>query len=122
MLESANRYAVTSREFIRRAQQYLAVEDLHQASEKGWGAAAEMVKAVAEERGWPHDSHRLLYRIIGDLARESGDVEISRLFKVASDLHINYYENWWSSAEVGASLQDVQRLLDKLEPLIEERL
>ena len=48
MLESANRYAVTSREFIRRAQQYLAVEDLHQASEKGWGAAAEMVKAVAE--------------------------------------------------------------------------
>jgi hypothetical protein len=81
-----------------------------------------MVKAVAEERGWPHDSHRLLYRIIGDLARESGDVEISRLFKVASDLHINHYENWWSSAEVGASLQDVQRLLDKLEPLIEERL
>ena len=37
MLESANRYAVTSREFIRRAQQYLAVEDLHQASEKGVG-------------------------------------------------------------------------------------
>ena len=53
---------------------------------------------------------------------ESGDVEISRLFKVASDLHINYYENWWSSAEVGASLQDVQRLLDKLDPLIEERI
>ena len=45
MLESANRYKVTSREFIRRAQQYLAVEDLHQASEKGWGAAAfKMVK------------------------------------------------------------------------------
>ena len=122
MLESANRYATDSRDFIVRANGYLADDDLYQASEKGWGAAAQMVKAIGEERGWPHDSHRLLYRIIGDLARESGDNEISRLFKVASDLHINYYEyeNWWSSSEVGESLQDIQRLLEKLEPLLEE--
>ena len=31
--------------------------DLRQASENGWGAAAQMVKAVAEERGWPQDDH-----------------------------------------------------------------
>ncbi len=51
MLESANRYATTSRDFMTRANRYLDDNDLHQASEKGWGAAAQMVKAIAEERG-----------------------------------------------------------------------
>ena len=119
MLESTNRYATASREYIGRAWQYLAEEDLSQASEKGWGAAAEMVKAIAEERGWPHDGHRLLYRVIDNLVAETGDTELSTLFKVASDLHINYYENWYSTASVQLSIQSVQTLLGKLEPLLE---
>ena len=119
MLESTNRYATASREYMGRAWQYLADEDLSQASEKGWGAAAEMVKAIAEERGLPHDGHRLLYRIIDNLVAETGDIELSRLFKVASDLHINFYENWYSRESVQLSVQDVQTLLDKLEPLLE---
>jgi hypothetical protein len=122
MLESANRYATTSRDFMTRANRYLDDNDLHQASEKGWGAAAQMVKAIAEERGWPHDSHRLLYRTIDDLVSETGDSEVARLFKIASDLHINYYENWWSANAVRGSLEDIETLLGKLEPLIEERL
>ena len=119
MLESTNRYATASREYMGRAWQYLAEEDLSQASEKGWGAAAEMVKAIAEERGWPHDGHRLLYRIIDNLVAETGDIELSISFKVASDLHINFYENWYSLESVQVSVQRVQTLLDKLEPLLE---
>ena len=119
MLESTNRYATASREYMGRAWQYLAEEDLSQASEKGWGAAAEMVKAIAEERGWQHDGHRLLYRIIDNLVAETGDIELSISFKVASDLHINFYENWYSPESVQVSVQRVQTLLDKLEPLLE---
>ena len=119
MLESTNRYAVASREYMGRAWQYLAEEDLSQASEKGWGAAAEMVKAIAEERGWQHDGHRLLYRIIENLVAETGDEELSDLFKIASDLHINFYENWHPPESVRRSVQRVQTLLDKLEPLLE---
>ena len=119
MLESTNRYATASREYLGRAWQYLAEEDLSQASEKGWGAAAEMVKAIAEERGWQHDGQRLLYRVIDNLVAETGDEELSSLFKVASHLHINYYENWYSTASVQLSIQCVQTLLGKLEPLLE---
>ena len=72
MLESSSRYLVASQEFMGKAYQYLAENDLRQASEKGWGAAAEIVKAVAEERGWPHDAHRLLYDAIHNLERETG--------------------------------------------------
>lgn len=118
MRESTNEYLIASREYLGRAWGYLAEDDFPQASEKGWGAAAEIVKAVAEERGWTHDSHRLLYRIIRNLVNETGDDNLSRLFKVASDLHINYYERWLPGEDVRLSLQDVQQLVDQLEPLV----
>ena len=119
MLESTARYATASRTFMAEALQYLALNDLPQASEKGWGAAAQMVKAIAEERGWQHDTHRRLYGIIGALAGETGDRQFSRLFQIASDLHINFYENWLPAQTVSESLQDVGELLTQLGPLAE---
>ena len=119
MLESANRHAAASRAFMGKAHAYLADDDLPQASEKGWGAAAEMVKAIAEERGWRHDSHRLLFRIVRNLANETGDEQLPKSFGLAHNLHINFYENWLPDADVRQSIQDVQELLDRLAPLIE---
>ena len=43
--------------FLKRGRQYLADDDLHQASEKGWGAAAHMVKAAAAAGGWSYQNH-----------------------------------------------------------------
>ena len=119
MLESTARYATASRTFMAEALQYLALNDLPQASEKGWGAAAQMVKAIAEERGWQHDTHRLLFGIVGALASETGDRQFSRLFGQAHLLHVNFYENWLPAQTVSESLQDVGELLTKLEPLAE---
>ena len=45
-------HSETAGVFLTKAGGYLAEGDLLQASEKGWGAAAQMVKAVAEARGW----------------------------------------------------------------------
>lgn len=44
-------------DFLAKSRQYLADGDLHQASEKGWGATAHMVKAVAAARGWEYEMH-----------------------------------------------------------------
>ena len=54
------RYAELSRHFMEKADEYLAAGDRVQASEKGWGAVAEAIKSIAEERGWYHQGHRLL--------------------------------------------------------------
>ena len=118
MLESTNNYYKASQEFMGKAWEYLAAEDWAQASEKGWGAAAEMVKAIAEERGWPHRSHRLLSEIAEDLADETGDENLSRWFQVASGLHINFYENALRPRTVRRNLREVQQLLAELEPLL----
>ena len=47
MAEDEERYATAARELFGKAQESLALNDLRQASEKGWGAAAQMVKATA---------------------------------------------------------------------------
>ena len=110
-------YREASRRLLAQAQSELAAGDVRQASEKGWGAAAQMVKSVAERRGWSHRSHAALYNVIARLVSETGDDEIRRLFAVAGDLHVNFYENWNNAENVAAGLGDVQRLLDRLEPL-----
>ena len=112
-------YTESSRQFMNKAFNELAQGDVVQASEKGWGAAAQMVKAIAEQRGWTQNSHLSLRQVARRLAGETGDRQLFRLFRVASDLHTNFYENWDSPEDVQEGLHDVQLLLDKLEPLLE---
>ncbi len=38
--------------FLQKGREFLADGDLHQASEKGWAAAAHIVKAAATAYGW----------------------------------------------------------------------
>ncbi len=50
-------YAAQAREFLSKSRTFLAAGDLHQASEKGWGAAAHMAKSVAVAQGWEYGNH-----------------------------------------------------------------
>ena len=111
-------YQQASRQLLNQAQIELAAGDLRQASEKAWGAAAQMVKAIAEQRGWRHRAHDLLFEAVDYLSDETGDEDIDRLFDVASALHVNFYENWYRARRVQRGVRDVETLLDKLEPLL----
>ena len=117
MTTSGQQYSDTGREFIARARTYLAEEDLLQASEKGWGAAAQMVKAAAESRGWRQRGHRDLYAAINRLADETGDPNLRRLFHTASSLHANFYEGWQPREMVEQGLSDVAELVETLDGL-----
>ena len=113
----AQTYQTASRYLLVQACEELAAGDTRQASEKGWGAAAQMVKSVAALRGWAHGSHAALFNVITQLVDETGDGEIRRLFQVASSLHVNFYENWDSASNVAGGLLDMERFLDIMEPL-----
>ena len=117
MPSRAQFYINTSREYYARARAYLAANDLLQTSEKGWGAAALRVKSVAELRGWYHYSHDSISGIIDRLVVETGDQEFRELFKAAGTLHRNFYEGWLNRRQVRSRLNQVARLLRKLENL-----
>ena len=119
MTSRKEHYRQASQEFLRKAREEFNQGDLVQASEKGWGAAAQMIKGIGEQRGWRHNSHPSLNTIANRLTEETGDRQIANLYGVASALHTNFYENWWEAGLVESGLQDMQLLLEKLEPLLE---
>ena len=111
-------YREQSKAFLEQAQRELSAGDLRQASEKGWGAAAQIVKAAADSRGWEHDEHRLLLRAVDRLSQEQSDIEIWRLFGSSRSLHENFYEGEMAEATVTELLEDVARLVAKVEALV----
>ena len=107
-------HAATAEDFLAKTRVYLADGDLLQASEKGWGAAAQAVKAVAEARGWRHNGHYELFAAINRLTDETGDESVRLAFAAASALHQNFYEGWLPRETVEAHLSDVEALVGKL--------
>jgi hypothetical protein len=93
----------------------LAEGDLTQASEKGWGAAAVGVKAVATARGLNHSTHRQLWQVVQALANEAEDDEIRSDFAGANNLHTNFYEVWLDQQTVTSYLSQVERFVEKLD-------
>ena len=91
-------HAETAREFLVASDKEFEADDLVQASEKLWGAAAHAVMAVAQERGWYHRSHRSLKNAVTRLAREQGDPTLEMQFGLAEKFHRNFYhddmEDW----------------------------
>ena len=115
---TTQQYQQTNEHFLAQARQELAAGDLPQASEKGWGATAQILKAIAAHRGWEHNRHRHCHRIISRLRAETGDGDIRRLFNTASALHENFYENDMQPDDVADGLDDVEVLLGKLVPIL----
>ena len=119
MTTRAEYHTDTTSEFLNNAHTYLAEGDLLQASEKGWGATARMVKAVAETRGWRHSSHGDLYRAIDRVADELSDERLQNLFRSASALHQNFYEGWMTEAAVADGLKDVEQITSRLRAVLD---
>jgi hypothetical protein len=65
--------------FLREAEELLAKGDYVQASEKGWGVAAQMVKAVAAKENLELRSHASLWEYLDKLAEKLQDIELRRL-------------------------------------------
>ena len=117
-MQQTQTYRERSRMYLARARQEFDDDDLLQASEKGWGAASQMVKAVADERGIPHARHADVLRAGQALVREIGSQDMDKRFSFATDLHTNFYEEIYNHEEVAWRLTEVERFVDKAEQLL----
>ena len=110
-----------SREFLNKSREYLAAGDLHQASEKGWGAAAWMAKSVAEAQGWQYRRHDEFFTVMYQAQDLSADIRLENLRRVANELHGFYYTRkiFLRQDIIERNLDQVALLLDILQPLTE---
>ncbi len=100
--------------YVREAEEFLTKGDYVQASEKAWGAASQMVKAIALKEGRELKSHAALWKYMDELSEKLADEELRRLWRTANALHQNFYENWMPSREVEHAVGDVKILLERL--------
>ena len=112
---SAIDHTATSRRLIQQADDELALGDLLQASEKGWGAAAHAMKSIARSRGWKHTTHSDLFVVARRIADETDQPAVRTLFQVASVTHKNFYEGWLDVEDLARNLAEIRTLLDMLE-------
>ena len=114
-------YREQAREFLSLSRAYLAEGKLHQASEKGWGAAAHMAKAVALAKGWQYAKHNHFNHVLNESRRLTQNDRLPGLRGVANDLHGHYYERkrHLDAEAIGVDLDNIGELLDILEPLTE---
>ena len=105
----------TVNELLPGARACLADGDLMQASEKGWGAAEQMVKAVAEHRGWEHATRGDLYQAVDRLAEELPGQRLQNLFRSADAIDQNSYGDDMPAAMVADGIDDVERFTAALE-------
>ena len=92
--------------------------DLLQGSEKLWGAAAHAVKAAAEQRGWKHNGHYYLHKVINELVLVTEDERLNVWFDSANRLHVNFYENILNSNQIYDRAQDVLDLIDMIDAIV----
>ena len=89
--------------------------DLRQASNKGWGAAAQMVKAVAQQLGWEHKNDRDLYAVVSKLRLETRSPELTSLFGAATSLRLNASQSRLAIQDVEDNLRRVGKFISRLE-------
>ena len=105
--------------FLRKSREFLAEGDLHQASEKGWGAAAHIVKAVAAINGWRYESHDEFDAVLEQASTLPGNDRIHDLGNAAHYLHRNYYKrkSLLNPDRIRRNLDNVGELVNLLRPL-----
>ncbi|MDE2779291.1 MAG: hypothetical protein OXI91_06400 [Chloroflexota bacterium] len=118
-LEAVEDYRQQARGFLARSWVYLREDDLHQASEKGWGAAAWMAKAVAEAQGWQYRRHDYFFQVMRLCQELSGDDRVRAFTNTANSLHGFFYirKRLLAPITIADNLSDVEVFLDTLEPL-----
>jgi hypothetical protein len=119
--EAVADYRQQARAFLVKSRQYLAEDDLHQASEKGWGAAAWMAKSVADAQGWEYRRHDQFSIVLNNVRQLTGDARLPGLRSIANELHSNFYKRklLLNSDAIALDLEHIATLLDILEPLTE---
>ena len=112
-------YESQAREFLGRSREYLDSGDLHQASEKSWGAAAHMAKAVASAQGWRYTRHSHFHQVMNLAEQVTGNDRLRYLHGRAEILHINFYElkDDLNAEIIARDIQDVAELVEILYPL-----
>lgn len=107
-------------DFLERSKNYLEEGDLHQASEKGWGAAAHIIKAVAAANGWEYEHHDQFSGVVMNARQRYRQPSLREMSRAAEALHVNYYrrKELLNPDLIREDISDVEQMVNVLLPFL----
>jgi uncharacterized protein (UPF0332 family) len=112
-------YLKLCEKYLSEAEDYMSKKDYIQASEKAWGAAVQIIKALAAREGRDLRSHKELHEYLAYTVRKVGDIELRRIWSAAGELHRNFYEAWLPPELVNGYFEDVKEFVNRLRKLLQ---
>ena len=109
-----------AKEFLERSKSHLAEGDLHQASEKGWGAAANIIKAVAAANDWEYEHHDQFSSVVMNSRQRYRQPSLREMSRAAEALHVNYYKRkeLLNPDLVREDIGDLEQMVNVLLPFV----
>lgn len=108
------KHIAQSDHYFRNALGAIEAGNTEKAGEFLWGSITQALKAVAATKGTELNSHALLKRYAGELAKELEDAAIWSDFCDAELLHRNFYNLGFELEEVSGRVGRVREAVDKL--------
>lgn len=123
--QSPEGYLQMSRRFIEQSRLHLEEGDRVQASEKVASAVAAALKAIAQQRGWRHQSHALRDSIVTQLGAELGrSTPVAQsLFmgrRIAAVHHRNHYDNTLDELDIWDDIPLAESVFDAAGQIMNE--
>ncbi len=117
-------YLQMSNHYLRQSRVELEAGDLVQASEKLSGSVATALKAIAQQRGWRHDSHALRHAVVSQLGTELGPFTppAQALYqgRDAGDIHHeSFFENFLFEEDVLYAIEATEAFARIIEQLMD---
>ena len=114
-------YRQQSREFLNKSREYLSAVIGIKLPKRAGAPPAWMAKAVAEAQGWHYGKHDEFFTVMYQASDLSGNIQLRTLWPVANALHGFFYtrKRFLRPDIISEGLDDVELLLDILEPLTE---
>ena len=114
---SAINHTAESRRVLTQAEAALARDDTPAAAAHVWDAAASAMRSIAKTRGWKREEDYELVHAGFELARETGNGDISTLVQVAHSAPWLVEEGWIDKASVALDIESTGELLKILDSL-----
>lgn len=108
------KYRKLNHKYLKDAEDLLSKEDYVQASEKFWGAFAQMVKSIASQRGLLTRSHLGIGEIVDVLQKEFKNINLTEAYFAANSLHSNFYEEELTPEQVKRATRIVKDAINFL--------
>lgn len=97
-----------------KSDQYFAVDDRLQGSEKLWGAAAHAILALSRMRRWSLGSHSRIRESAVRISRELGESHLWTDFDAAERFHANFYHGFMTDSDIRIESPLVRRFVSRV--------